>query len=186
MITAQTTLTIDAPDRLGAPDPEGRIDCRANDSTKAISDSRLKRGFLIGCGTVSLALGILGAFLPLLPTTVFLLGAAWCYSKSSPRLYDRLLNTRWLGAYIRNYRAGAGIPARAKWSTLIILWASIGYSAFAIVDLLVLRVGLLAIAVGVTIFLMRLPVLRTTHTTQQSMPSAHPISMPRVDGELIR
>lgn len=62
------------------------------------------RILLIVCGTLSLALGILGIFLPVLPTTPFLLLAAACYARSSKRFYHWLMNTPWCGEYIHNYR----------------------------------------------------------------------------------
>ena len=68
------------------------------------SRSHVRRGALLICGTLSLALGMIGIFVPLLPTTCFLLLAAWCYARSSPRLYDRLLRARWIGDYLRRYR----------------------------------------------------------------------------------
>ena len=64
----------------------------------------------IALGTLSLALGILGIFLPLLPTTPFLLLTAALYFKSSPRLYNWLLNQKHLGPYIRNFRENNAIP----------------------------------------------------------------------------
>ena len=63
----------------------------------------------IALGTLSLALGILGIFLPLLPTTPFLLLTAALYFKSSPRLYNWLLNHKHLGPYIRNFRENKAI-----------------------------------------------------------------------------
>ena len=73
---------------------------------------RLKKYLWILGGTVCVALGILGIFLPILPTTPFLLLAAYCYTRGSARLYNRLLNRSWLGGYIRNYREGLGIIKR--------------------------------------------------------------------------
>ena len=110
-----------------------------------------QRGLLIVAGSVFAGLGILGIFLPLLPTTPFLLFAAACYAKSSQRLYDWLLNLKYLGEYIRNYRERRGIPLRTKVLTLFFLWATIGYSALVVVDTLFMRIILFLVAVGVTI-----------------------------------
>lgn len=68
----------------------------------------------IALGTLSLALGILGIFLPLLPTTPFLLLTAALYFKSSPRLYNWLLNQKHLGPYIRNFRENKSHPSTRK------------------------------------------------------------------------
>ena len=56
------------------------------------------KALLVTVGTLSVGLGVLGIFLPLLPTTVFLLLAAACYARSSERFYQWLVNHRWLGA----------------------------------------------------------------------------------------
>lgn len=65
-------------------------------------------------GSISLVLGIIGLFVPLLPTTPFLLLTAAAYFRGSPELYDRLLNHKYLGSYIRNFREHRAIPLRAK------------------------------------------------------------------------
>jgi uncharacterized membrane protein YbaN (DUF454 family) len=120
----------------------------------------LWRAVLIACGTLSLALGILGIFLPLLPTTVFLLLAAACYARSSDRFYQRLINDRWLGAYIRNHREGRGMRRRDKAITLTMLWVGIGATAVWSVHSLWLRALLAFIAVAVTVHVVRLPAFR--------------------------
>lgn len=102
----------------------------------------------------------MGIFVPLLPTTVFLLLAAFCYARSSERLYHRLLNDRWLGEYIKNYRAGRGMPLRAKVVTLLALWLTIGFTARFGVSAWWGRLALLGVAVGVTIHLVRIKTFR--------------------------
>ena len=76
-------------------------------------------------GTLSLALGIIGIFLPLLPTTPFLLLTAALYVRSSPRLYNRLLHHKYLGSYIRNFRENKAIPLRAKIISVSLIWITI-------------------------------------------------------------
>ena len=104
-------------------------------------------------------LGLLGIFLPILPTTPFLLLAAACYAKGSQRFLHWLLANRYLGAYIRNYRERRGIPLRTKIIGLSVLWATIGYSCFVAIDGRWVRLLLLAIAGGVTVHLIRFPTL---------------------------
>lgn len=113
----------------------------------------IRKAILIFTGTVCVALGVLGMFLPLLPTTVFLLMAAYCYSHSSERFHNWLLNNRWCGAYIKNYKSGKGISIRQKISTIAILWASIGMSIWLLGGFWVTLL-LIVIAVGVTIHLL--------------------------------
>ena len=84
-------------------------------------------------GTISLALGILGIFLPLLPTTPFLLLTAALYFKGSSRLYNWLLNHRYFGPYIRNYRENKAIPLRAKIVSLVLMWGTMLYCIFFLI-----------------------------------------------------
>ena len=88
----------------------------------------MKKYLLASLGLLSLSLGIIGMFLPILPTTPFLLLSAWLFSKSSQRLNHFLLNNRVFGNYIRNYRSGQGILMRTKIFSIILLWAAIMYS----------------------------------------------------------
>ncbi len=101
-------------------------------------------------GAISLGLGIAGIFLPVLPTTPFLLltAALWC--KGSPVLYGRLMDSKRLGPYIRNFRENRAIPLRAKIVSVSLMWATILLSAFWAVHAWWLRGVLLAVAVGVT------------------------------------
>lgn len=132
----------------------------------------IRKGILIFAGTMCVALGVLGMFLPLLPTTVFLLMAAYCYSRSSERFHNWLLNNRWCGAYIKNYKSGNGISVRQKVSTIAILWASIGFSIWMISASFWLTLLLLAIAGGVTIHLVMLKTHRPeTAPVQEPSPA---------------
>lgn len=83
---------------------------------------------LVVVGCVSLALGVLGIFLPLLPTTPFLLLSAFCFARSSTRLHSYLVNHRVLGTYISNYHNHTMTRAH-KTRTIVALWISIALSA---------------------------------------------------------
>jgi uncharacterized membrane protein YbaN (DUF454 family) len=118
-------------------------------------------------GLVCVGLGAIGIVLPILPTTPFLLAAAACFCKSSTRLYNWLINNKWFGEYIRNYKEGKGIPMKTKVVTLTFLWATIGVSTIFILShllppLLVLPMQLimLAIATGVSIHILILPTFK--------------------------
>ena len=110
----------------------------------------LKRRLLIIAGTIAVAIGIVGIFVPILPTTPFLLLAAACYLRSSRKFYNWLLNNRFIGAYVRNYLQGRGMPLRIKVITILLLWLTITCSIVFAVQVLVLRVILLIIAIGVS------------------------------------
>ena len=120
----------------------------------------LVRWLLILAGTISVALGIVGIFVPVLPTTPFLLLAAACYAGSSPAMYRWLLTNRWFGSYIRNYREGRGLPVKVKVVSVLSLWLTIGYSALFIVPVLIGKVALLAIGAGVTVHILTRPTYR--------------------------
>ncbi|MEL7561569.1 YbaN family protein [Dehalogenimonas sp. 4OHTPN] len=119
-----------------------------------------RRIILIGIGTLALSLGVLGVFLPLLPTTPFLLLAAACYTRSSPRFYHWLIHHHWLGEYIRNYREHRAIKLRAKVSAIVILWLAIFISMMA-VDVTWIRLLLVVIAAGVTVHLLTLRTIKS-------------------------
>lgn len=76
-------------------------------------------------GALAVMLGILGLFLPLLPTTPFLLLASWCFARGSSRLHRWLLSHRVFGEYLRNFEAGHGIPLKAKILATTMLWGSL-------------------------------------------------------------
>ena len=110
----------------------------------------VKRWLLIGAGTLSAGLGIIGVFVPILPTTPFLLLAAACYMRSSERFYRWLIDNRIFGAYVRNYIEGRGMPIKIKISTILLLWLTIALTVAFAVENMVVRIILLCVAVGVT------------------------------------
>ena len=122
--------------------------------------SNLSRWVLIIIGSFFTGLGILGIFLPLLPTTPFLLLAAACYIRSSERFYDWLINNKWLGNYIKNYLEGKGVSLKAKILSISLLWITIGYSAVFIVNTFPIRIILILIAIGVTIHILSIRILK--------------------------
>jgi uncharacterized membrane protein YbaN (DUF454 family) len=124
------------------------------------ASSKFTRGLLIAFGTFFVGLGVVGIFLPLLPTTPFLLLAAACYVRSSKRFYHWLLNNKWFGNYIKNYREKKGIPFKAKLFTLSLLWITILYSAVFVVDILLVKVILILIATGVSVHILSVRTLK--------------------------
>jgi uncharacterized membrane protein YbaN (DUF454 family) len=108
---------------------------------------------LIGC--LAVALGILGVFLPLLPTTPFLLLASACFARGSTRLHHWLQTNKVFGKYLRDYENGKGIPLRGKVWALIFMWSSMGYSIWRLHDRLALQILVALIGTCVTIYLTR-------------------------------
>lgn len=129
-------------------------------SSKMIHKNQWARKLLVVGGTVFVGIGIIGIFLPVLPTTPFLLLAAVCYARSSERFYHWLLNHRWLAKYIRPYREGKGIPLRAKVTAISLIWATILSSVIFVIHPLIAKIVLILIAMGVSVYLLSLPTLR--------------------------
>lgn len=113
----------------------------------------VRRILLVTAGTICVVLAALGIFVPLLPTTPFLLLAATCYTRSSPRLYDWLIGHRWFGPYIRNYREHRAVTLGTKIVSITFLWATMAYTILAVTHHWALRALLVAVAIGVTIHL---------------------------------
>lgn len=101
-------------------------------------------------GLLSLGLAIAGIFLPLLPTTPLLLLSAALFLRSSPRLYDWLLNHPRLGPYIKNFREYRAIPLRVKVVSVSLVWLTLGYCIVFVIEPLWLKVVLALLAVGIS------------------------------------
>lgn len=112
--------------------------------------SPVRKYLMISGGVISLALGLIGIPVPMLPTTPFLLLSAYLFARSSESHYNWLINHRFLGKYVRDYREKRGIPLKVKIGSISLLWATILFSAFYVVDLLWVRILLIVIATGVT------------------------------------
>lgn len=118
------------------------------------------RILLIIAGTIFVGLGIVGIFVPVLPTTPFLLLAAACYARSSQRFYGWLLNNKWFGSYIRNYLERKGVPLKVKVLTIALLWITIGSSVAFAVHSSVARLILVLVAIGVSIHILSIRTLK--------------------------
>jgi hypothetical protein len=117
--------------------------------------SRGGRAVFLVLGHLCVALGVIGVFLPVMPTTVFLLGAAACYARASAGFYNRLLNNRVFGPIIADWRHYRSMTWKAKAYAIGFVWVGIGISV-VLVPLVWLRVVLLGVAVAVTGFLLRI------------------------------
>ncbi len=118
--------------------------------------SKLLNGLLVVFGTVFVALGVVGVLLPIVPTTPFLLLAAFCYAHSSERFYLWLLTNRFFGNYIRDWREKKGFTVRVKIWIISIMASTMGASIY-FVPITFVRVLLIVIGFGVAIYIWRLP-----------------------------
>ena len=135
-----------------------RIDCYTKKGE--IRTGNWIKPILIVAGTLFVGLGVIGIFLPVLPTTPFLLLAAACYARSSRRFYCWLLNNRWFGVYIKNYRQKKGMPLKIKIFTVVLLWLTILVSVIFAIQSLAVRVILIIIAIGVSAHILSIKTLK--------------------------
>jgi uncharacterized protein len=127
--------------------------------------NRLVKLLFVIVGLVSVVLGITGFFFPILPATPFLLVAAFLFARSSDRLYNWLLSHGFLGPYISGFLYGTPMPARVKRIAIVLLWigcvipaVAVWYQLESIRLIGIVWASLLAIGIGFTIYLARLPV----------------------------
>jgi len=105
-------------------------------------------------GILLVAIGVIGIFLPVLPTTIFLILASACFVKGSPKANEWLRNHKILGQYIKNYQDKTGLTLKSKIINIIFLWSMILLSAFLFTEQLIIKLILIGIAIGVTIHLL--------------------------------
>jgi uncharacterized membrane protein YbaN (DUF454 family) len=124
-----------------------------------------KRLTLIIFGWLCVVLGVIGIFLPIMPTTPFILLAAWCFARSSERFHQWLLNNRFFGQMIKDWEAGKGIPRYVRNYAIAMLWVSMIGSMWLIGQWWSILI-LVPIGIGVSIYLWRLPLKQPS--TQQN------------------
>ena len=121
--------------------------------------SPVLRWILFVTGFIAIGLGVIGIFLPVLPTVPFLLLAAACFGRSSERFYTWLINHTQLGPLVRPYLQGSGLTRASKLKAIGYIWASIAISAIFLVNIIWVRGLLLIIGLGVTLYLLQLPTI---------------------------
>jgi uncharacterized membrane protein YbaN (DUF454 family) len=119
--------------------------------------TRIPGAVLFALGWLCVVLGFVGVFIPGMPTTVFLLVAAWCFFRSSPRAHTWLLEHRVLGPYVRDVLSGKGMPLRSKLIAIAVMWLACGSSAWFFVPVVWAKAAVLACAVIGSYFVLRVP-----------------------------
>lgn len=147
---------------MGVPLKERCLSIDTNENR--IVRSTTLRTVLWVIGTIALILGVLGIFLPILPTTPFLLLTAYCYLRSSTRFYQWLISHPLLSRYVLAYLDGSGIPRKAKYYTISMLWLTMSFSIY-IVPLWPIRIAMAALAIAVSIYIWRLPDLEVQESS---------------------
>ena len=125
--------------------------------------SRPARLLLVTLGTLLVAVGAVGVFVPLLPTTPFLLLAAFLYARSSERFYSWLLGSHWIGRDLRRYYEGREMTSRHKTWTLGLLWSVLVISAALGTSCWWIRGVLGGVGMAVTVHILRLDAGRDRH-----------------------
>jgi uncharacterized protein len=120
--------------------------------------SKTHRVLLTIVGLLSLMAGIVGIFVPIWPTTCFLLLSTACFSRSSDRLYRWMNTNPWFGGHLRRYRETGSIDGRVRIFGLVFLWLSLLLSIALVKSSGWLLIGFLAIGIAVSIHLLKLPV----------------------------
>lgn len=118
----------------------------------------MQRTILLILGGLAVMLATLGVVLPLLPTTPFLLLAAWCFARSSPRFHHWLLYRSWFGGYLRHWQQHRAMPPGAKPRAMLFILATFAISLW-LVKIFWVRILLLFILCGLLIFMWRIPVV---------------------------
>jgi uncharacterized protein len=134
---------------------------------------RFSRGVWFALGWVAVGVGTVGIVVPGLPTTVFFIVAAWCFSKSSPRFERWVLDRPGIGPMVRDYRSGLGMPRSAKTAAISSIAVVCSFSAFIATDGWALRSVILAAgAVGIGWILWRVPTRADGNSNRELPPAA--------------
>nr|WP_308227012.1 DUF454 family protein [Providencia vermicola] len=129
----------------------------------------MTKGFLILLGWLAVILAFLGVVLPVLPTTPFLLLAAWCFSRSSPRFHHWLLYRSWFGGYIRHWQTYKGLPKGAKPKAMVVILVTFMISIW-VVNFWWLKLGLFILLCWLLFFMYRLPVIDKPIPSKNELP----------------
>ncbi|WP_130834258.1 DUF454 family protein [[Erwinia] mediterraneensis] len=127
----------------------------------------MQRIILLTIGWLAIVLGTLGILLPLLPTTPFMLLAAWCFARSSPRFHHWLLWCSPFGRYIRHWQQYRAVPPGTKGRAILLVILTFSFSIW-FVHLFWLRIALGVMLALLVLFMLRMPVV--TETTDDHKP----------------
>jgi len=122
--------------------------------------TRSRRWMLVIAGCVSLLLGLIGAVLPGLPTTPFVLLAAACFAKASPRLHRWLIQHRWLGPMVRDWEAHHSLPLRIKWLATSVMTLMVSLSAWQLANKPLAQMGVIGAGLVGCLVVWRIPTRR--------------------------
>ena len=128
--------------------------------------NNLYKYFLTVIGWVFVALGMIGIFLPLMPTTIFFLLAAACFARSSKKFYNWLIYHPGFGKFIKDYHEHRGLQLKSKIIAITLLIITIGSSVIFFTDKIYVRIILSIIAIGVSSYIISLKIIKQTTNPQ--------------------
>jgi uncharacterized membrane protein YbaN (DUF454 family) len=149
--------------RIGSPERSRElqqncpVDHEAAERTVDRLPGPLRRGAYFSIGSISVVLGVIGIFVPLWPTTCFLLLAGWCFARSSVKAERWLHENRLFGRYLSDYRERGVISGRVRTTSVATLWVFIGASTVFFLNRVWVVAILLLVAGAVTLHLYSLP-----------------------------
>lgn len=129
-------------------------------SKQNVGQMKTKKFFFLILGTAFLSTGAIGIFIPVLPTTPFILAAFFCFTKSSKKAEKWILKNRYFRSYIENYKNKKGVPLEIKIKSILFLWISLLFSMF-LLNQKNLYIILILVGIAVTAHIL---VLKTNKT----------------------
>jgi hypothetical protein len=134
--------------------------------------SKPKKFFFLIVGSVALFFGLIGLVIPVLPTTPLVLLSAWCFYRGSPKFHEWLVNHPRLGPIVDEYAGEDGISRDSKIRALVLMWISVLFTLFFILDGLRLRVFIISLALIGTFFVLKMKTRDKSHkfTPKTSYP----------------
>jgi uncharacterized protein len=151
------TVSLASPPEITRLSQDCPVDHDAAERAVGSLPGPIRRAVYFSVGAASVAFGVVGIFVPLWPTTCFLLLAAWCFARSSRRAERWLYENRVFGRYLRDYREQGIISHRVRRTSLLLRWVFIGASAFLFMGRIWVVALLLLVASAVTLHLYSLP-----------------------------
>lgn len=113
-------------------------------------DMKIRQAILIILGIFATAIGAIGIFIPILPTTPFIIAAALCFSGSSDRMYKWLSQSSYFGEFITNYQNGTGVSKKTKVTSIIFLWLLLPISMYFMRNNMLILIVLMIVGICVT------------------------------------
>jgi uncharacterized membrane protein YbaN (DUF454 family) len=121
-----------------------------------MESNHLKRTALMSLGFLFAAIGIMGAFLPIMPSIPFFIIASICFSKSSEKFHNLLLDNKWVGPHIKSYHENNGITLKTKILFIIFQWAGILGTSTLFIHNVFGRILMVIIATAATAYILSL------------------------------